>query len=203
MEVGRFTRPLLQVMAVCVVLGSIGAAILATDIWRSDDPGEEVASQDGLVGERTETSAPFLAPTREPIPALGPAQALGEAQTIGLVRITLNRVRESELQFPRPRDGELRLAFDLTVENLNNAERLKIFGAEQTDVRDASGRTFKRGNVPNPSYSVDGGTVPPGGSLQGELAFDVAVDATGLEFGYIVPNAEGIATRAIWSFELP
>jgi hypothetical protein len=109
--------------------------------------------------------------------------AIGAAQRVGDVEVTVNGVRESQGGLIiRPATGNKWVIVDVSARNTGR----DAYGASayfQTHLRDGEGRNYNAILVPDLKGSFDG-TIPVGGTLRGEIAFEVPQSSKGLIFLY-------------------
>jgi hypothetical protein len=187
-----------------LVIALVGG-IVAANVWQSGDADDEATVGDGAeaIATPSVSGAPRLIPTRDLPAAAGGLAKIGQTQTVGAVRVTILSVRPSERQLPRVPPGYVRTIIEVTIENLQDDQLFRIDLFDQADLRDAQGRRFNSAPVPNLHYSVGGAAIPERGSIRGEMAYDVAQDAEGLEFSFIAQTPGGEVARVVWGFELP
>jgi hypothetical protein len=127
----------------------------------------------------------------------GQSQPIGTTQKVGDAEVTVHGVRESRGgEFLKPDPGNKWVIVDVSARNVGS-DPYALSSMLQTAVRDSSGRNYNLAIGADTQGSFDG-TMPVGGTIRGEVAFEVPVNAPGLVF--IFEQAFG-TTQAFWTLQ--
>ena len=128
--------------------------------------------------------------------SVGETGVVGDTIDYYGIVITLNGLRESEGDdYKKPQDGNMFKVVDLTVKN-NGTEQVVISSALSFALTDDQEVQY------TPAISSDvqtlDGTIAPGEELKGEISYEVAKDAKGLQLSFGDPMK---MDRAVWNLE--
>lgn len=142
-----------------------------------------------LFGKAFEFSSPPSPPRVQPI---------GKTQRVGDLEVTVHGVRESQGELIlRPSMGSKWVIVDVSARN--RSRNTYFFTALfQTHLRDRDGRNYNTLVVRPQLRGVFDGTIPGGGTLRGEVAFEVPQNAVGLVFLFQELQGPG---QALWALE--
>jgi hypothetical protein len=111
----------------------------------------------------------------------GQAQPIGTTQKVGDAQVTVHGTRESVGEtYLQPAAGSKWVIVDISARNVGG-DPYSLSSLLQCSMRDAEGRNYNITVGPHTNGSFDG-TMPVGGSIRGEVVFEVPTAATGLMF---------------------
>jgi hypothetical protein len=106
---------------------------------------------------------------------------LGDSAKVGDARVTANSYRlDAGGEYLKPDSGNMWVIVDVTVVNTGDDE-YNISSLLQTAVRDADGYEYDVAFGPDTKGNLDG-SIPAGGTLRGEVGFEVPNPSYGLQF---------------------
>jgi hypothetical protein len=121
--------------------------------------------------------------------------SVGEQIKMGDLAFIVNSVRTSKGdEFFKPKENYIYKIIDVTLENLGK-ESESISSLLMFSVSDSEGYSYDTTIGPETKGSVDG-ELQPSRKLRGEIAFEIPVDATGLELLF-EPNLFGFGQAII------
>lgn len=107
--------------------------------------------------------------------------AIGDTVSIGDFRITVNKTRQSAgSEWFKPDEGHVWLIVECTIENAHSKEPQIVSSLLMFDLVDEDGRSMNTAIGPETKGRLDG-EIGVGRKMTGELAWEVPVDAKGLE----------------------
>jgi hypothetical protein len=123
---------------------------------------------------------------------------IGERVEMGELVITVNSVNDSQgSEFIKPAAGHVYKITDCTIENLSD-ESQGISSLMMFKMADSEGYNYNTTITDSSKPSLDG-ELGPGRKMRGEVAFEVPIDATGLELIF-EPNILGFG-QAIFKLD--
>lgn len=172
-------------LALVFILAGIACSDTKNDAEVVSTSGAVSATADTATDGPTEvaTDAPTDAPTDTPEPDVLNL-SLGDTAEVGALRITANSFRtDPGGQLFQPDPGNVWVIVDVTVFNTRTDETYLLSTLLEMAVRDSEGREYDEAFGADTTGSL-GGNIQPSDQSRGELAFEVPIGATGLQFEY-------------------